>query len=58
MTRMNLLLLQNLILIADIFNGRIAQANLITKAEFGSRLWSLIGKVTTNKSKHLLVEMN
>ena len=43
-------------LTADAFNARLAQANLITKTEFDSRLSTLNRKITTNKSKHLLVE--
>ena len=35
---------------------RIAQANLITKTEFDSKLSSFNRKITPNKSKHLLVE--
>ena len=41
---------------ADVFNARIAQANLITKTKFDSKLQSLNRKITKNKSKHLLVE--
>ena len=44
------------ILAADVFNARLAQANLITKKEFGSKLSSLNRKNTANKSKHLLDE--
>ena len=43
-------------LTADAFNARIAQANLITKTEFDSRLSSLNRKITSNKTKHLLIE--
>ena len=43
-------------LAADAFNTRIAQANLITKADFDAKLSSLNKKITTNKSKHLIVE--
>ena len=43
-------------LTADVVNARIAQANLITKTEFDSRLTSLNRKSTANKSKNLLVE--
>ena len=41
---------------ADVFNARLAQANLITKTDFDAKLSSLNKKVTENKSKHLLVE--
>ena len=44
------------ILAADIFHSRLAQANLITKADFDAKLSSLHRKTTTNKTKHLLVE--
>ena len=43
-------------LAADVFNSRIAQANLITKTDFDSKLSSLNRKITTNKTEHLLVE--
>ena len=39
--------------IHDVFNG---QASLITKMDFDSKLSNLNRKITTNKSKHLLVE--
>ena len=38
------------------FNARLAQANLITKTEFDARLSSRNRIITTNKTKHLLVE--
>ena len=43
-------------LTADAFNVRIAQANLITKADLDAKLSSLNKKFTKNKSKHLLVD--
>ena len=43
-------------LVASAFNARLPQANLITKADFDAKLSSLHRKVTSNKSKHLLVE--
>ena len=43
-------------LAADVFNARLAQANLITKTDFDSKLSNLNRKITTNKTKHLLVE--
>ena len=43
-------------LAADVFNARLAQANLITKTDFDAKLSSLNRKTTSNKSKHLLVE--
>ena len=41
---------------ADIFNIGLAQASLITKKVFDAKLSSLNRKITSNKSKHLLVE--
>ena len=35
---------------------RIAQANLITKTDFDAKLSNLNRKITSNKTKHLLVE--
>ena len=43
-------------LAADVFNARLAQANLITKTDFDAKLSSLNRKITGNKSEHLLVE--
>ena len=40
----------------DVFNARLAQANLITKTDFDAKLSSLNREITTNKIKHLLVE--
>ena len=41
---------------ASVFNARLAQANLIAKTDFDAKLSSLNGKITSNKSKHLLIE--
>ena len=41
---------------ASAFNVRLAQANLITKTDFDATLSSLNRKITSNKSKQLLVE--
>ena len=43
-------------LAVDVFNARIAQANLITKTDFDAKLSSLNRKITSNKTKHVLVE--
>ena len=43
-------------LAANVFNARLAQANLITKADFDNTLSNLNKKITQNKTKHLLVE--
>ena len=43
----------------DVFNARLAPANLITKImqnKFNAKLSSKNSKITRNKSKHLLVE--
>ena len=41
-------------LAADVFNARLAQANLITQTDFDVMLSSLNRKITTNKTKHFL----
>ena len=41
-------------LAAAVFNLRIAQANLIAKTDFDSKLSNLNRKITINKTKHLL----
>ena len=41
-------------LAADVFNVRLAQANLITKIDFDTKLSSLHRKITANKTKHFL----
>ena len=38
------------------FNARLAQANLTTKSDFDAKLQSLSKRITSNKTKHLLVE--
>ena len=43
-------------LTVDVFNARIAQANLVTKTDFDAKLASLNRKITSNKTKHVLVE--
>ena len=40
---------------ASVFNARLSQTNLITKTDFDAKLSSLNRKITSNKSKHLLV---
>ena len=37
-------------------NARLVQANLITKTDFDTKLSSLNRKITSNKTKHLLIE--
>ena len=41
---------------AEIFASRLAQANLITKTDFDTKLSNLNQKINSNKTKHLLVE--
>ena len=41
-------------LAGDIFNARIAEANLVTKTDFDATLWSLNRKISSNKTKHVL----
>ena len=43
-------------LAVDVFNARIAQANVITKTYFDAKLSSLHKKATQNKMKYLLAE--
>ena len=52
----NILKLQFNTLAANVFNARLAQANLVTKTDFDAKLSSLNRKITANKPKHLLVE--
>ena len=42
-------------LAADVFNARLAQANLIKQTDFDAKLSSYNGKITANKTKTLLV---
>ena len=42
-------------LAADVFSARLAQANLVTKADFEDKLYNLNRKFTKNKTDHLLV---
>ena len=41
-------------LAADVFNARLAQANLIAKTDFDAKLSSLNRKITANKTRHFL----
>ena len=45
-------------LAANVFNARLAQANLITKTDFDAKLPSLNRKITANKTKHFLNDNN
>ena len=40
---------------AEIFPARLAQANLVTKTDFDTKLVSLSRKINSNKTKHVLV---
>ena len=39
-----------------VFNARLSQANVITKTDFDAKLSGINRKITSNKTKHLLVE--
>ena len=43
-------------LAADVFNVRLSRANFVTKTDFDTKLSSLNKKITSNKTKHVLVE--
>ena len=43
-------------LTAEKFAARLAQANLIRKTHFNNKLINLNRKITSNKTKHLLIE--
>ena len=40
----------------NVFNARLAQANVITKTDFDAKLSNLNKKSTLNKTKHLLAK--
>ena len=41
---------------ASVFNARLTKANVITKKNFDAKLSGINEKITSNKTKHLLVE--
>ena len=41
---------------ASVFNARSSQANVITKTDFHAKLSSINKTITSNKTKHLLIE--
>ena len=41
---------------AGVFTARLVQTNLISKTDFDAKLKSLSKRITSNKTKHLLVE--
>ena len=41
---------------ADVFNARLAQANLMTKTDFDNTVWSLNNKIAANKTKNKSIE--
>ena len=43
-------------LTARVFTARLAQADLVTKADFDTKLQDISKRITSNKTKHLLVE--
>ena len=42
---------------ADVFNARLAQANLVTKTDFDNSVSSLDSKIAANKTKNELLKM-
>ena len=42
-------------LAAEVFNARLAKANLITKTDFDAKLSNRNRKIASNKTKHLLI---
>ena len=42
--------------VASVFNATLSQANVITKTVFDAKLSSVHKKITSNKTKHLLIE--
>ena len=46
------------ILAGRVFNPRLAQADLVAKTDFDTKLQSLSKRVTSNKTKHCLLKMN
>ena len=45
-------------LAAKVFHARLVQANLVTNTDFDVKLKKRSDRITSNKSKQLLVEMN
>ena len=43
-------------LLAEVFDARLKQADLVPKTDFDDKLKSLYQKITSNKTKYLLVE--
>ena len=43
-------------LAAWIFTARLAQADLVTKTDYDTKLQNLSKRITSNKTKHLLVK--
>ena len=43
-------------LTAEVFDAKLAQANLVTKTDFDDKLKGLNQKTNSNKTKHLLVK--
>ena len=46
----------NILLLQNVFNARLALANLVTKTDFDAKLSTFNRKITENKTKHLLVQ--
>ena len=43
-------------LAAKVFNGRLAQADLVTKTDYDATLKKIIDRIASNKSKNVLAE--
>ena len=43
-------------LVTNVFNARLKQENLVTNTDFDDKLSNLNRKITSNKTKHVLVE--
>ena len=43
-------------LVAGVFTARLVKTNLVTKTDFDNKLQSLSKRITSNKTRHLLVE--
>ena len=43
-------------MVTNVFNARLKQENLVTNTDFDDKLSNLNRKITSNKTKHVLVE--
>ena len=44
-------------LTAEIFAAKLGQANLVTRTDFDDKMINLHKKITSNKTKHLIVKL-